>query len=612
MRYLPGEVPVRGDCEKLRVPPSLRRKASEYEGVCDMAMVTLTIDGRTVSVESGTTVLVAAQTAGIHIPTLCYLKDINCIGACRVCVVEVEGARALQTACTYPATEGMVVKTNTPAVRAARKAVVELLLSNHPQDCLTCFRNQNCELQSLAQELNIREIRYEGERKHYPIDESSFAIVREPEKCILCRRCVSACQQVQGVYALGMAERGFDSIVTPVFQEGLGDVACVNCGQCVLACPTGALHEKDDTGKVWAALADPSKHVIIQTAPAVRVAIGEEMGLEPGSLVTGKMVAAIRRLGFDKVFDTDFTADLTIMEEGHELLERLNHGGKLPMITSCSPGWIKYIEHFYPDYLDHLSTCKSPQQMFGALAKTYYAERAGIAPKDIVSVSVMPCTAKKFEAQRPEMDDSGYQDVDIAITTRELGRMFREAGLDFASLPEEEYDAPLGISTGAGVIFGATGGVMEAALRTVYEVVTGKTLEKVEFTAVRGLDGIKEATVMVGDLPVKVAVAHGLANAKKLMELIKAGKADYHFIEIMACPGGCIGGGGQPIPTDLDIRAKRAAAIYTADELAVLRKSHENPAVQKLYEEFLEKPLGEKSHHLLHTHYTKRSKYPKV
>ncbi|MGI5838145.1 MAG: NADH-dependent [FeFe] hydrogenase, group A6 [bacterium] len=575
-------------------------------------MVSLNIDGRNVSVEPGTTVLHAAEKAGIHIPTLCYLKDINCIGACRVCVVEVEGARALQTACTYPVAEGMVVKTNTPAVRAARKAVVELILSDHPQDCLTCFRNQNCELQKLAQDLNVREVRFAGEQTHHPIDASSLAIVREPDKCILCRRCISVCQQVQGVHAIGMAERGFKSLVTPVFGEDLADVACANCGQCVLACPTGALHEKDDTDKVWAALTDPTKHVIIQTAPAVRVAVGEEMGMEPGSLVTGKMVAAIRRLGSDKVFDTDFTADLTIMEEGHELLHRLNNGGKLPMITSCSPGWIKYIEHFYPNLLEHLSTCKSPQQMFGALAKTYYAEKEGIDPKDIVSVSVMPCTAKKFEAKRPEMDDSGYQDVDIAITTRELGRMFREAGLDFANLPEEEYDAPLGISTGAGVIFGATGGVMEAALRTVYEVVTGKTLEKVEFTAVRGLEGIKEATVQAGDIPVKVAVAHGLANARKIMDLIQDGKADYQFIEIMCCPGGCIGGGGQPIPTNTKIRGKRAMAIYTADELSVIRKSHENPAVQTLYKEFLEKPLGEKSHHLLHTHYTKRPKYPKV
>ncbi len=577
-----------------------------------MSMVTLTIDGRTVQAEPGMTVLEAAKKAGIHIPTLCYLEGINEIGACRVCVVEVQGAKSLQTSCTTPVSEGMVVKTNSPVVRNARKTVVELLLSDHPSDCLTCIRNQNCELQSLANELGIREIRFTGEKNYSPPDTIGYSVVREPEKCILCRRCVSVCSQVQHVNALGMAERGFSSVVTPVFHEPMSEVACTNCGQCVLACPVGALHEQDETDKVWAALADPSKHVVVQTAPSIRVAIGEEMGLAPGEVVTGKLVAGLRRLGFDRVFDTDFTADLTIIEEGHEFLKRLKEGGKLPMITSCSPGWVKYIEHFYPDYLEHVSSCKSPQQMFGALAKSYYADTAGIDPKDIVSVSIMPCTAKKFEANRPEMDGSGLQDVDIALTTRELGRMFREAGLDFATLPEEDYDNPFGISTGAGVIFGASGGVMEAALRTVYEVVTGETLERLDFKGVRGLEGIKECSVMVGDLEVKVAVANGLGNAHKLMEMIADGRADYHFIEIMGCPGGCIGGGGQPIPTNDEIKTKRMGAIYTADQASTIRKSHENPAIKKLYEEFLIEPLGEKSHHLLHTHYTKRSKYPKL
>ncbi len=575
-----------------------------------MSMVTLTIDGQTVQVEQGATVLEAAKQAGIHIPTLCYLAGVNQIGACRVCVVEVQGARSLQTSCTTPASEGMVVKTNSPTVRNARKTVVELLLSDHPSDCLTCIRNQNCELQSLSHELGIREIRFQGQKNFSPIDDLGYSVVREPEKCILCRRCIATCSQIQQVNALGMAERGFSSMVTPVFHEALSAVACTNCGQCVLACPTGALHEKDETDKVWAVIADPKKHVVVQTAPSIRVAIGEELGLPAGSVVTGKLVSALRRLGFDKVFDTDFTADLTIIEEGHELLKRLKTGGKLPMITSCSPGWIKYIEHFYPEYLEHLSSCKSPQQMFGALVKTFYAEEAGIDPKDIVSVSIMPCTAKKFEANRPEMDSSELQDVDIALTTRELGRMFREAGLDFETLPNEDYDTPFGISTGAGVLFGATGGVMEAALRTVYEVVTGETLDRLNFEGVRGLEGIKECSVQVGDILVKVAVANGLGNAKKLMELVKEGKADYHFIEIMGCPGGCIGGGGQPIPTTQEIKEKRMSAVYSADQLSVIRKSHDNPAIQELYKRFLGEPLGEKSHHLLHTHYTKRSKYP--
>lgn len=573
-----------------------------------MSLVNLTIDGIQVEVEPGTTVLEAARMAGVKIPTLCYLEEINEVGACRICLVEVEGARTLQASCVTPAADGMVVRTNTPAVRQARKLNLELILSNHPQECLTCPRSTNCELQQLASELGITELRFAGDMSPYEPDYSSPSLVRDPRKCILCRRCVSVCEKVQKVNAIAPQERGFNTIVAPAFLDPLGDVSCVNCGQCALVCPTAAIHEKDDTGKVWGALADPEKHVVVQTAPAVRVSIGEMFGMEPGSVETGKLVAALRKLGFDKVFDTDFTADLTIMEEGSELIQRLQEGGTLPLITSCSPGWIKFIEHFYPELLPHLSTCKSPQQMFGAIAKSYYAEKAGIDPANIFVVSIMPCTAKKFEAGRDEMNDSGYQDVDVVLTTRELGKMLKEAGIDFSALAEEEYDDPLGISTGAGVIFGATGGVMEAALRTAYELVTGETLQSVDFTGVRGLTGVKEASVSLNGTTLNVAVAHGLANAGELMERVKNGH-QYHFIEIMCCPGGCIGGGGQPIPTNNEIREKRVAGIYNADKAMTLRKSHENPAVQALYKEFLGKPLSHKSHQLLHTHYTARSKY---
>lgn len=573
-----------------------------------MASVNLTIDGIQVTAPEGTSVLEAAKQAGIKIPTLCYLAEINEVGACRICLVEVQGARTLVASCVTKVTEGMVVHTNTPAVRHARKLNLELIMSNHPQECLTCPRSTNCELQQLASELGITELRFAGEMSPYEPDLSSHSLVRDPRKCILCRRCVSVCEQVQQVNAIAPQERGFNTIVAPAFLDPLGSVACVNCGQCALVCPTAAIHEKDQTDEVWAALADPNKHVVVQTAPAVRVSIGEMFGLEPGSVVTGQLVAALRKLGFDKVFDTDFTADLTIMEEGSELLERLQKGGTLPLITSCSPGWISFIEHFYPDLLPHLSTCKSPQQMFGALAKTYYPQKAGLDPADVFVVSIMPCTAKKFEAGRDEMKDSGYQDVDVVLTTRELGKMLKMAGIDFSTLPEEEYDEPLGISTGAGVIFGSTGGVMEAALRTAYELVTGESLPSLDLHEVRGLEGIKEATVDIKGTALKVAVTNGLANARKILDRVAAGE-QYHFIEIMCCPGGCIGGGGQPIPTNKEIRAKRSAGIYSADQAMELRKSHDNPAVQTLYKEFLGQPLGEKSHSLLHTSYTARNKY---
>ncbi len=576
-----------------------------------MGEVTLTIDGRQVTVPAGTSVLEAATQAGAKIPTLCYLEEINEIGSCRLCVVEIEGAKTLAASCVTPAAQGMVVHTNTKQVREARRAVLELIISNHPFECLTCVRSGSCELQALAESLGIREIRFEGAKSHHCADESTPSIVRDPDKCILCRRCVAVCEHVQGVSAINVSGRGFNSVVGPAGELPLNDVACVLCGQCVLVCPTGALSEVDSTREVWAALADPKKHVVVQTAPAIRVALGEEFGMAPGSIVTGQLVAGLKALGFDRVFDTNFTADLTILEEGNELLQRLQTGGTLPMITSCSPGWIKFIEHFYPDMLDNLSTCKSPQQMFGAVAKTYYAEKAGVDPADMYVVSIMPCTAKKFECERPEMRSSGYKDVDAVLTTRELARMLREAGIDPSGLEPENYDAPLGIGTGAAVIFGATGGVMEAALRTVYEVVMGKELPSLDFCEVRGFEGIKEAEVALGDTVVRVAVAHTLANARKLLDRVKSGEASYHFIEIMACPGGCIGGGGQPIGTNTERRLSRIDATYQADRDLPIRKSHENPEVKQLYDEFLGKPLGHKSHELLHTHYTARGIAPK-
>jgi iron-only hydrogenase group A len=573
-------------------------------------MISLTIDGFKVEVEEGATILEAARQAKVHIPTLCYLPEVQAIGACRVCLVEIEGNRTLQAACVFAAAQGLVVYTNTEKVRKARKFSVEMLLSNHPFECLTCVRNLNCELQSLASELGIREVRFNGDTSSGRIDESSPSIRRDQNKCILCRRCVTVCQDIQSVTALYLQGRGFNTRVEPAFDRDINDVACTNCGQCSLVCPVGAITEKEYIKEVWDALNDPTKFTVIQDAPAVRAALGEEFGYPPGTLVTGKMLAAARKLGFDRIFDTNFAADLTILEEGSELLKRVSEGGTLPLITSCSPGWIKFIEHFYPEMLPNLSTCKSPHQMLGALTKTYYAKKMGIDPKDMVVVSVMPCTAKKFECQRPEMNSSGYQDVDYVLTTRELAKMIKQAGIDFENLADGGYDDPMGEYTGAATIFGATGGVMEAALRTAYELVTGKTLENVEFTAVRGLEGIKEAVIPVEGIgDVRVAVSHGLGNARKLLERVKEGKVQYHFIEVMACPGGCVGGGGQPIPVNNDVRTRRAQALYAEDCALTLRKSHESPSVKKLYEEFLGAPLGEKSHHLLHTHYTPRSKF---
>jgi NADP-reducing hydrogenase subunit HndD len=574
-----------------------------------MELVKVTIDGKTVSVPRDYTVIEAAALAGIRIPQLCYHPELTKEGACRVCLVEIEGARALGAACVYPVADGMVVHTNTPEIRELRKAVVELLLANHPQECLICQKNKDCELQTIAADLGVREIPYTGEKRNAKKDESNPSLVRDANKCILCGRCIRACHERQGLDVYAFVHRGFATIVDPAFNYGLDKVTCTYCGQCAAVCPTAAICEKDDTEVVFKALGDPDKYTIVQTAPATRVALGEALGLPPGEVVTGKMVAALRKLGFNKVFDTDFSADLTIMEEGHEFLHRVLNGGTLPMITSCSPGWINFIEMKYPDLLPHLSTAKSPQGMFGALTKTYWPETQGIPVEKIFSVSIMPCTAKKSERVRPQLQSNpGIPDVDAVLTTRELARMIKNAGIDFKNLPEEEYDSPLGTSTGAAVIFGVTGGVMEAALRTVYAVLNdGKDLPGVCFTPVRGMEGIKEASVEVPingqNVTVKLAVAHTLKNAKELMDKVRAGTADYHFIEIMACPGGCIGGGGQPQPVNAEIRAARAAAIYKVDESKTIRQSHKNPDIQALYKNWLGKPLGEKSHHLLHTHY---------
>ena len=575
-------------------------------------MVTLKIDGRTVQAKETATVLEVALLEGIKIPTLCNLKDISNIGACRMCLVEDGKTHKLYASCVMPVSEGMEVITNSAAVLNARRAVLELILSDHDRSCLTCKRNQNCELQKLSDELGVTDIEFEGARIVRTIDDASPCIVRDNNKCILCRRCVAACDNMQQVYAIGMQNRGFKTQVGSSFERSLGDVACINCGQCIAACPTGALTEKDATKEVWAALADPETFVVFQPAPAVRVAIGEEFGMPIGTRCTGKMVAAMRRLGANKVFDVNFAADLTIMEEGTELLSRVQNGGVLPMITSCSPGWVKFCEHFYPDFLPNLSTCKSPNQMQGAITKTFYAQKEGLDPKKMFVVSVMPCTAKKFEIKREGMGRDGYRDVDASLTTRELARMIKQASIDFKNLPDEDFDDLLGESTGAAVIFGVTGGVMEAALRTVADVVAGEDLKRIEYSDVRGFEGIKEAEVKIGDMTVRVAIVHGTGNAAKLLDAIRAGERSYHFIEVMGCPGGCITGGGQPIVDAreryfVDVKAKRASAIYGEDEAKVIRKSHLNPSIQKLYADFLGKPNSHKAHELLHTHYTDRS-----
>lgn len=578
------------------------------------SLVSLTIDGVKVEVPKGTTILEAAKRVGIDIPTLCFLKDINEMGDCRMCIVEVEGRRGFATSCIQTVEDGMVVHTHTPNVLEARHVILDLIISNHAKDCLTCTRSGNCELQTLAVKFNVLKVEFPGEMTKHKIDDLSPSIVRDFNKCILCRRCVAACKNVQKIGAIDCINRGFESCISTVGDHSLNDVNCTNCGQCIQACPTGALHEKETIDDVWVKLKDPDTYVVVQTAPAVRIALGEEFGMQIGTNVTGKMVTALKRLGFNKVFDTNTGADFTIMEEANEFIERLKENDSLPMITSCSPGWVKYIEMNYPELLSHLSTCKSPHQMFGALIKTYFAKKEGISPEKIYVVSVMPCIAKKFERQRAEMKNDGLYDVDNVITTRELSRMIKQANIEFDKLEDSTFDNPMGEATGAAAIFGTTGGVMEAALRTAQDTLTGKDLPKIEFEQVRGGDGIKRATINIAGKDIKVVAASGLANAQKIMEEIKSGKADYQFVEIMACPGGCVMGGGQPIKSskirrEVDVRKLRADALYTIDEKSTIRKSHENPVVKKIYEEFLEEPGSYRAHKLLHTHYVERPKY---
>ncbi len=585
-----------------------------------MDMINVKINGVDYSVAKGSTVLEAAKAASIDIPTLCYLKDINEIGACRLCLVEVAEMRGpnlgpwrMVTACVYPCTEGMQIKTNTPKITASRKMNLELLLSNHNQDCLSCVRSTNCELQTLCREYGVSSSKFTGEKNLYAID-AKTPIIRDNNKCILCRRCVATCAKIQEIGVIGANNRGFDTYIGSAFGMDLADTSCINCGQCIVACPVGALYERDDTDGVFAALADPTKHTVICTAPSVRAQIGECFGYEPGTDCEGKMVAALKALGFDGVYDMNLTADLTIVEEANELLGRIQNGGAMPMITSCSPGWIKYCEHYFPEFTDNLSTCKSPQQMFGAIVKTYYAEKMGWDPKDIVMVSAIPCTAKKFEVTRPDENAAGVPDVDFAITTREVGRMIQKAGINFRALDDAKFDDPFAIGSSAGAIFGATGGVMEAALRYAAEVILGKKLEKLDFTEVRGVEGIKTASYKLGDLTVNVAVASSTGMAKKLLNMVKSGELDVQFIEIMGCPGGCVNGGGQPIQPasvrmNTDLRAVRAAVLYNDDANETLRKSQDNLAVQKLYDEFLGTPNSHKAHEILHTSYIKRGLY---
>jgi len=576
-------------------------------------MIKINIDGRDIEVEKGISVLAAARKANIDIPTLCFLKEINAAGDCRMCIVQIEGRRGLVPSCNTMVEEGMVIKTNTPEINEARRVILDLILSSHNRTCLTCERNGNCELQTLAGKFGITDIEYPGKEVEPHIDDLSPSIVRDASKCIMCKRCVATCKNVQQISAIDVAGRGFKSHISTTNEASLNDVNCTFCGQCIQACPVGALKEKDETKNVFRKLRDKDTFVVVQTAPAVRVALGEEFGMPIGTNVEGKMVTALKMLGFDKVFDTNTGADLTIMEEANEFIERFKENKEIPMITSCSPGWIRYIELNYPELLGHLSSCKSPHQMFGAILKSYYAEKQGIDPKKMYVVSVMPCVAKKFEKTREQMPD----DVDSVITTRELARMIKQANIEFVDLEDSKFDDPMGEATGAAAIFGTTGGVMEAALRTAYETVTGKELAKVNFEDVRGKKGIKKASVDLDGTELKVVVAHGLSNAKKVLEEIKNGEADYQFVEIMACPGGCIMGGGQPIKSskvrsEVDVRKLRADALYTIDEKSTIRKSHENPAIKKLYEEFLEKPGSHKSHELLHTTYVAREKYKNI